>query len=160
MKYEQIFVYSIQMAHSIKIDDKLYEKLRAYCDINGISITKLCNDAILDYLNTIKFGDAPFLKPNTVDNKGNVYTEEVVEKLKEEANSKYRDKNGHLIVTAMSAEDGEKELTKILMENQDPPLTPEQREEQKKFIKQETENLKEFIESVPVPTKKPSKRRL
>jgi len=49
------------MAHSIKIDDKLYEKLRAYCDINGISVTKLCNDAIVDYLNTIKFGDAPFL---------------------------------------------------------------------------------------------------
>ena len=49
------------MAHSVKIDDKLYEKLRAYCNINGISVNKLCNDAILDYLNTIKFGDAPFL---------------------------------------------------------------------------------------------------
>ena len=49
------------MAHSIKIDDKLYEKLRAYCDINGISVSKLCNEAIEDYLNTIKFGDAPFL---------------------------------------------------------------------------------------------------
>ena len=49
------------MAHTVKIDDKLYEKLRAYCNINGISVTKLCNDAILDYLNTIKFGDAPFL---------------------------------------------------------------------------------------------------
>ena len=49
------------MTHSIKIDDKLYEKLRAYCNINGISVSKLCNEAIEDYLNTIKFGDAPFL---------------------------------------------------------------------------------------------------
>lgn len=49
------------MAHSIKIDDKLYEKLRAYCNINGISVSKLCNEAIEDYLSTIKFGDAPFL---------------------------------------------------------------------------------------------------
>ena len=49
------------MTHSIKIDDKLYGKLRAYCNINGISVSKLCNEAIEDYLNTIKFGDAPFL---------------------------------------------------------------------------------------------------
>ena len=124
------------MAHSIKIEDKLYEKLRAYCDINGISVTKLCNDAILDYLNTIKFGDAPFLKPNTVDSKGNVYTEEVVEKLKEEANSKYRDENGHLIVTQMPSEDAEKMITKILSENQDPGVTKEQLEDVKETFRQ------------------------
>ena len=39
---------------------------------------------------------------------------EVVEKLKEEANSKYHDKNGQLIVTAVSAEEGEKQLVEFL----------------------------------------------
>lgn len=50
------------MPHSVKIEDRLYEKLKEYCGINSISITQLCNDAITDYLNTIKFGDAPFLR--------------------------------------------------------------------------------------------------
>lgn len=114
MKYEQKFVYSFQMAHSIKIDDKTYDKLKSYCDLNRLSVHAVTKEAIEFYLNDIMYGDAPFLKPNTVDSKGNVYTEEVVEKLKEEANSKYHDKNGQLIVTAMSSEDGKKQLVEFL----------------------------------------------
>ena len=131
------------MAHSVKIEDKLYEKLTAYCRANGVSIVKLCNDAIQEYLNVVKFGDAPFL---------------VAEKIIDE---RYHDEDGQLAVTPISAEDAEKELTRILMENQDPPLTEEQKEEQKKFIQEETENIKDFIETPqPVVTRRPGKRRL
>ncbi len=102
------------MAHSVKIDDKTYDKLKSYCDLNRLSLHAVTKEAIEFYLNDIMYGDAPFLKPNTVDSKGNVYTEEVVEKLKEEANSKYHDKNGQLIITAMSSENGEKQLVEFL----------------------------------------------
>lgn len=48
--------------HSVKIEDKLYVKLKAYCDLNKESVFKICNEAIEEYLNKIQFGDAPFMK--------------------------------------------------------------------------------------------------
>ena len=140
------------MAHSVKIEDKLYEKVGAYCRMNGISITKLCNDAIEEHLNMLKYGDAPFLiASNMIDER------HMAEEAAKELEKKYHDENGQLVVTPISTEDAEKELTRILMENQDPPLT----EEQKKFIQEETENIKDFIETPqPVVTRRPGKRRL
>ena len=143
MKYEQKFVYSFQMAHNIKIDDKTYDKLKAYCDLNSLSVHTVTKEAIEFYLNDIMYGDAPFLKPNTVDSKGNVYTEEVVEKLKEEANSKYHDENGKLIMTAVSAEDGEKQLVEFLSTHT-----------YDEFVKKEEPKEEE------VKPKRPTKRRL
>lgn len=106
------------MAHSVKIEDKLYEKLRAYCNINGISVTKLCNDAITDYLNMIKFGDAPFLiadklisERQAAEEISEILTDKVNELTKED---KYHDDDGKLIITPVSAEDGEKQLTEFL----------------------------------------------
>lgn len=48
--------------HSVKIEDKLYVKLKAYCDLNKESVFKICNEAIEEYLNKIQFGDAPFMR--------------------------------------------------------------------------------------------------
>ena len=48
--------------HSVKIEDKLYIKLKAYCDLNKETIYKISNEAIEEYLNNIKFGDAPFMR--------------------------------------------------------------------------------------------------
>lgn len=47
--------------HSVKIEDKLYEKLKAYCDLNDTTVFKVSNAAIEDYLNNLMFGDAPFM---------------------------------------------------------------------------------------------------
>ena len=99
------------MAHSVKIEDKLYEKLRAYCNINGISVTKLCNDAIADYLNVIKFGDAPFLIADKLISERQA-AEEVSEILTDKVNE--LTKEDKPIVTPVSAEDGEKQLVEFL----------------------------------------------
>lgn len=48
--------------HSVKIEDRLYVKLKAYCDLNKESVFKICNEAIEEYLNKIQFGDAPFMR--------------------------------------------------------------------------------------------------
>ena len=136
------------MAHSIKIEDKLWEKLRAYCTINGLSVTRVCNDAITDYLNMLKFGDTPFLiadkliderhatvqsvaiKSDTPDKNGRVYTEKALD----DALIDYKDENGHFVMTHMSAEDGEKMLVKLLSENQDPVMTKEQIQKCKELL--------------------------
>lgn len=46
--------------HSVKIDDKVYTKLKLYCDLNKESVHKISNEAIEEYLNMLQFGDAPF----------------------------------------------------------------------------------------------------
>ena len=48
--------------HTVKIDDKIYTKLKAFCDLNKESVYKISNEAIEEYLNKIKFGDAPFMR--------------------------------------------------------------------------------------------------
>ena len=48
--------------HTVKIDDKIYAKLKAFCDLNKESVYKISNEAIEEYLNKIQFGDAPFMK--------------------------------------------------------------------------------------------------
>ena len=48
--------------HTVKIDDKIYTKLKAFCDLNKESVYKISNEAIEEYLNKIQFGDAPFMK--------------------------------------------------------------------------------------------------
>lgn len=103
------------MAHNVKIEDKLYNKLKAFCDLNDTTVYKLTQEALTEYLNKIQFGDAPFLK---VQHGG-----------------EYHDEKGKLIITAVSAEDGEAMLTKILSENQDPPFTQELAEKAKEIMK-------------------------
>ena len=175
------------MAHSVKIEDELYDKLSLYCNENGLKINVFCNSVLKEKLMLEMYGDAPFLveatpiKADTTDANGRVYPKEVLEKAVEEFNKnrqnsqetpvnfdkntdktdksdKYHDENGHFILTPMTSEDGEKELTRILMENQDQPMTEEQKEKLRQDIKQETENLKNFIEATP--SGRPSKRRL
>ena len=104
------------MAHSIKIEDKLYNKLKAFCDLNDTTVYKLTQEALTEYLNRVQFGDAPFLQIKHGD--------------------KYHDENGHLIVTQMHSEDAEKMIAKILSENQDPDITKEQLEDVKETFGQ------------------------
>ena len=103
------------MAHNVKVEDKLYNKLKAFCDLNDTTVYKLTQEALTEYLNRVQFGDAPFLKV--------------------QHGSEYHDEKGNLIITAVSAEDGEAMLTKILSENQDPPVTQEQAEKAKEIMK-------------------------
>lgn len=48
------------MPHSVKIEDKTYEKLSLYCKDNGVKISDFCNRAIKDALMMKMYGDAPF----------------------------------------------------------------------------------------------------
>lgn len=48
------------MPHSVKIEDKTYEKLSLYCKDNGVKISDFCNLAIKDALMMKMYGDAPF----------------------------------------------------------------------------------------------------
>ena len=50
------------MPHTIKIDDKLYTKIKSYCDLNHTSPHILAKEAIEKHLNEMMFGDAPFMK--------------------------------------------------------------------------------------------------
>jgi len=50
------------MPHTIKIDDKTYDKLKAYCDLNNVSPHDIARSAIEVYLNDLMYGDAPFMK--------------------------------------------------------------------------------------------------
>ena len=124
--------------HNVKIDDSLYAKLKAYCDLNHETVYKICNDAIREYLNKIQYGDAPFMiesvaiKADTLDKNGRVYTEKALT----DALKEYKDENGHFVVTHMPAEDGEKMLVKLLSENQDPGVTQEQAQKVDEMIKE------------------------
>ena len=143
------------MAHIVKIDDKLYDKLKEYCTLNDISLQKFCNDAIVEHLNMEMFGDAPFmvqsvaLKANEIDINGRVYTKEALELAVKEYNEK-REKpkvEPESLCKQKDTchnEDGEKALTDILMNNQDPL----------------TEEVKQKTEVEPTVATRPKKRRL
>ena len=64
--------------HSVKIEDKLWVKLKTYCEINNTTAVKISNEAIEKYLNELKFGDAPFLKWEHGENRQN-YQEPAVD---------------------------------------------------------------------------------
>lgn len=50
------------MPHSVKIEDKLYDRMKSYCDLNGTTPYAVAREAIDKYLNEIMYGDAPFMK--------------------------------------------------------------------------------------------------
>ena len=58
------------MPHTVRIDDKTYDKLKAYCDLNNTSPHVIAKDAIEKYLNTEMYGDAPFLN-REIENRQN-----------------------------------------------------------------------------------------
>ena len=45
---------------SVQIDEKLHAEVTEFCKINGIKVTDFCNDAVKNWLQNEKFGDAPF----------------------------------------------------------------------------------------------------
>ena len=57
------------MAHSVKIDDKLYVRMKSYCDMNGTSPYIVAKEAIEAYLNDAMYGDAPFMKREEDENR-------------------------------------------------------------------------------------------
>lgn len=48
------------MSHNITIDDKLYNELKEYCDLNKLKVSNLCCDLLKKSLNELKYGDIPF----------------------------------------------------------------------------------------------------
>ena len=48
------------MPHSVLINDKLYDEIKAYCDLNNIKPSTLCNDLLKKSLMELKYGDIPF----------------------------------------------------------------------------------------------------
>ena len=57
------------MPHSVKIEDKLYDRMKSYCDLNGTSPYAVAREAIDKYLNEIMYGDAPFMKKEKDENR-------------------------------------------------------------------------------------------
>ena len=124
--------------HSVKIDDKVYTKLKLYCDLNKESVHKISNEAIEEYLNMLQFGDAPFLdhkrenrqnSPNTeleIDkNTEKVEKEETIstktpsfEEIKKELDIK------KIEVTPIPTKDAENKLIEILSTHQDGETKP------------------------------------
>lgn len=47
-------------AHSVLINNDLYEEIKEYCDLNGIKPSILCNDLLKKALTELKYGDIPF----------------------------------------------------------------------------------------------------
>ena len=45
---------------SVQIDEKLHAEVTEFCKIKGIKVTDFCNDAVKNWLQNEKFGDAPF----------------------------------------------------------------------------------------------------
>ena len=136
------------MAHSIKIEDKLYEKLRAYCNINGISVTKLCNDAIADYLNVIKFGDAPFLIADKL-----ISERQAAEEISEILTEKVLENSGMTVLESL--EHNENGVVEINMKKLDGPDSI-----QTKFTVHNDGTVEMNEDEKEVKPKRPGKRRL
>lgn len=47
-------------AHSVLINNDLYQEIKEYCDLNGIKPSILCNDLLKKALTELKYGDIPF----------------------------------------------------------------------------------------------------
>lgn len=58
------------MKHSIQIDEKIYNSLKSYCDLNGLKISDFACKLIKNGLSIEKYGNIPF---------GNVLGSEITE---------------------------------------------------------------------------------
>ena len=117
--------------HNVKIEEKLYAKLKAYCDLNHETIFKICNDAIRDYLNNIQYGDAPFMTEpvvtvsDTLDKIDDTQTNEISENLvkepveKQDATIETATKEDVESVTAIPSKKADEVITELLSTNTD-----------------------------------------
>ena len=48
------------MSHTVSINDKLYNELKEYCDLNKIKVSSFCEEMLKKALNEAKYGDIPF----------------------------------------------------------------------------------------------------
>ena len=120
--------------HSVKIEDKLYEKLKAYCGVNKISVSQLCNEAIAEYLNSIEYGDAPFLVENRQNSQE---TQTEIDKITNELSENAKDLKK---IDVLPTKDADEKITELLAEEE--------------IVKENTEQTKEKE------VKRPTKRRL
>lgn len=117
--------------HNVKIEEKLYAKLKAYCDLNHETIFKICNDAIRDYLNNIQYGDAPFMTEpvvavsDTLDKIDNAQTSEISENMvkepveKQDTTIETATKEDVGSVTAIPSKKADEIITEFLSNNTD-----------------------------------------
>ena len=104
------------MPHSVKIDDKLYDKLKMYCDLNNTSPHILAKDAIEKYLNDEMYGDAPFLQPHKVKEEPVTHEEVAIE-----------EKKTGIVAEPTPVEKPEEKVTESLTNNIDEAPKPRKR---------------------------------
>lgn len=129
------------MAHSVKIDDKLYVKLKAYCDLNKDSVYRISNAAIEEYLNKIKFGDAPFMKYNE-NQQNSQEAQPEIDKIPNEICENAKDLEK---IDALPTKETDEKITELLTTH---------RYVEGEIVKENTEQTKEKE------VKRPTKRRL
>ena len=105
--------------HSIKIGDRLYTKLKVYCDLNNEKIFTISEAAIEDYLNKIQFGDAPFLKyeHENPQNSPNMPLEIEKNTEEKEATSAKTPSVERIEVRAVPLKDADEMITELLSNN-------------------------------------------
>ena len=48
------------MSNNITINEKLYNEINEYCDLNGLIVSDLCNELLKKGLIELEYGDIPF----------------------------------------------------------------------------------------------------
>lgn len=100
------------MSHSISINDKLYNEIKEYCDLNKIKVSSFCEELLRKSLNEVKYGDIPF---------GHIGSEHINEQINElnesslSSNSVESDEKEPQYLSPL-AEEYKKEMPKIDME--------------------------------------------
>ena len=148
------------MPHKVEISDKTFERLKEYCELNGIKIGQCADKLIFDGLMIEMYGDVPF-----TDYKEQLPWEEIVKLVKEaEMNSiPITETTGDTSPAAQVVKDVFKQIKSIGQFRQeyfqDPgPMTDELRKKYDEFdevermnrrdreIKEEAEKFKQSIE--------------
>ncbi len=67
-------------AHSVLINNDLYEEIKEYCGLNGIKPSILCNNLLKKALTELKYGDIPFgiIKNERITEQKNEQTNEQI----------------------------------------------------------------------------------
>ena len=138
---------------SIQNEEELHSEFVEFCKLNGLKVGDFCSEAIKNWLQLEKFGDAPFFEHPTValvqkadvqNGNGRVYPESVLENAIENAQKEgfvgdltHNDKSFAEVIsgitklditlTPLPIKESDKLVTKLLSENQYSPSKPRKR---------------------------------
>ena len=128
----------------MEIDKKLYNEIKAYCDLNGLKVKDYINGLLRQAFNKDKYGEKPFMankvqvtsvivKANEVDAKGVVYSEEALKDAVDKFNEENSEKIGNIV---------EKEKKTIYEIEIPPEIIPNLDENQDDVSKSEKKTIK------------------